>query len=477
MHPNEAVVAGSSEFIDALLPLVQERLGGAPRTADTPALAAALCQGGVGLLVYEHGGREWLSVCDAIRAVRGSEMIVVAALPPEFASDVAEISSAVSAVVAWRGEGKPVIDAVARVMAAREAPTASARHTSPIPTPPAVTPPVAPVAPPPVASVVAPPPVAPAAPEEIAMDSIFEGEGMTGASPLPGPPAGMAPPAGTILSGTWPATVLSAEEGLSVVKGALSGLWPEQRLRSITESVVASLSAAEKAAALGQPFPVDAAPMRRAVGLRWQVAAAIQTLPPVGSPVDQRAVQEILEGIDQVLAELRTGSDDSVPEALRSVEAVRHALVREAIDLTEALQKVAPADVVVEITTSRKAHRPQPTPAPRPVQPVVVAEAPSRQVPWGLVIVLVAAVVGATAYHGYRYVNRPGSPISPIAGAPSGTLGAIGLEEKLVVSPGGKSVDPRELENFRNLQKTRGAEVREILPGTFVVAPAPRASP
>ena len=49
--------------------------------------------------------------------------------------------------------------------------------------------------------------------------------------------------------------------------------------------------------------------------------------------------------------------DDAGPEALRALEGVRHALVKEAIDLTEALQQVAPADLVEEITTSRKARQ------------------------------------------------------------------------------------------------------------------------
>ncbi|MGA8893386.1 MAG: hypothetical protein WB493_17630, partial [Anaeromyxobacteraceae bacterium] len=90
MDPQEAVVAGSSGFVDAMLPLLTERLGGAPRVADSPHLASALCQGGARLLVYEHGGREWLSLCGELRGLAGPDLIVVAALPPEHAADVAE---------------------------------------------------------------------------------------------------------------------------------------------------------------------------------------------------------------------------------------------------------------------------------------------------------------------------------------------------------------------------------------------------
>ncbi|MEI6223293.1 MAG: hypothetical protein WCS72_00975, partial [Deltaproteobacteria bacterium] len=136
MLPHEAVLAGSPEFVDALLPLVTEHLGGPPRVADSPSVASALCQDGARLLVYEHAGREWLSLCEQVRGLAEPGLVVVAALPPEHAADVAEISGAASAVVAWRGEGRPVMEALARVMAAREAPQqAPPRRTGPVLTP------------------------------------------------------------------------------------------------------------------------------------------------------------------------------------------------------------------------------------------------------------------------------------------------------------------------------------------------------
>ena len=105
MLPRRAVVAGSPEFVDALLPLVTQRLGGAPRVADAPHLASALCQDGARLLVYEHGGREWLSLCSALQGAAGPRLIVVVALPPEHAGDVAE--SRRRRARWWRGAGRP----------------------------------------------------------------------------------------------------------------------------------------------------------------------------------------------------------------------------------------------------------------------------------------------------------------------------------------------------------------------------------
>jgi hypothetical protein len=485
--PNEAVVAGSPEFVDAMLPLFTERFGGAPRVADSPHLASALCQDGARLLVYEHGGREWLPLCAELRGVTGPDLVVVVALPPEHAGDVAEISASASAVVAWRGQGLPVLDAASRVMAARDAPPAPPRRTGPVPTPqpgkfavrPAPTPDrLAPAMPPPrpVMTPAPRPAVAPPGP----LDALFDEEAAAAATTSE-PAAGAAVPAAPPLSApaplaVWPGTVLSAVDGQAVVRAALSGLWPEQRLRAATEKLVAGLSTAEKAATLGQKLPFDPAPVRRAVGLRWQMAAALDTLPVHGAQVDQESVQAILGGIDDVLASLKILSDDARPEDLRALEAVRHALVKEAIDLTEALAQVLPAEVVEEITTSRRARKAQAAPVTRMVYEQAAPERERRQVPWGLVVVLVIAIAGAAAYHGYRYVNRPKQAASQISGAPSGTVGSVSGQGKVVMAPAGVKLDPKEVENFKSLERAKGNQVREILPGTFVVKPESAAS-
>jgi hypothetical protein len=497
LHPHEAVVAGSPEFVDAMLPLVTERLGGAPRVADSPHLASAICQGGARLLVYEHCGREWLSLCAQLRSAVGTELIVVAALPPEHAGDVAEISAAASAVVAWRGEARPVLEAVNRVMAAREAPSAPApaQRPGPVLTPqpslaglrPVATPPppAATPRPRPVMAVVGPQASRPAAAarptppsarpsadlaEESAFDTIFDEETAASAATPPKAAEPVAPPPSPT-SAVWPGTVLSAEDGLSVVRAALSGLWPEHRLRPVTEKLVAALSTAEKAAAQGHKLPFDPEPVRRAVGLRWQVAAAIDARPPLGAKIDQDAVQAILVGIDDVLSALKEQSDDAAPEALRAIETVRHALVKEAIDLTEALQQVAPPELVEDVTKSRKARRARAATGTRMLRNVEAEDDGPRQVPWGLMVVLLLAVVAAAVYHGQRYVNRVNPAAPPISGAPSGTAGTVTPQGKVLVVPPGTRADPKELENFKNLEKAKGNVVRELVPGTFVVMP------
>jgi hypothetical protein len=139
---------------------------------------------------------------------------------------------------------------------------------------------------------------------------------------------------------------------------------------------------------------------------------------------------------------------------------------------------VLPAEVVEEITTSRRARKAQAAPATRMVYEQAAPQREPRQVPWGLVVVLVIAVAGAAAYHGYRYVNRPTQASLQIPGAPTGTVGALTPQGKVLVTPAGVKLDPKEVENFKNLERAKGNEVREISPGTFIVSsggPRPKA--
>ena len=485
MSPNEAVVAGSPEFVDAMLPLFTDRLGGAPRVADSPLLASALCQEGVRLLVYEHGGREWLTLCEGLRGIAGPDLAVIVALPPEHADDVAEISATASAVVSWHGQAQPVLEAANRVLAARDSPAPPPRRAAPVLTPqpakvsvnPSPTPPRPFTARPPPRPVMTPAP-RPADPGPDLFGSIFDEEAdREAATPeavaVDSPPPRSIPPPPSIPAqfAVWPGTVLSAADGQAVMRAALSGLWPEPSLRPVTEKLVASLSTAEKGATMGQKLPFDPVPVRRAVGLRWQVAAALDTLPSQGAKVDQAGVQAILEGVDEVLADLKTLSDGASPEALRALETIRHALVKEAIDLTEALQKVATPDLVEEITRSGKARKGAGAPQTRMVYTANSPDRGPRQVPWGLVVVLVLVVAGAVAYHGFRYVNRPSATAATVTGAPSGTVGSVTPQGKVIVAPAGTKLDPKEVENFRNLEKAKGNDVREVLPGTFIVSP------
>ena len=590
MTANEAVVAGSPKFLGALLEQLTARLGGPPRVADSPHLAFALCQDSARLLVYECCGQEWLPLCEDLRRFSGAGLSIVVALPPEHAAQVANLSGTASAVVAWSGDPRPVLEAVSRVVAPQAAPApgrpapvlapagaggagrqaiapaparpaaaparpavtpvaartpvapAQARPAvtpvvarpavTPAPVRPAVTParpaltPVVarPAVPPPTARppavpvvpaaeaakaprpVMAAAPVAPRAspavaatpsvepapaatpahavapvaspvhlvPEPDALGDLFDeptedavppsGEGDP--EPTARPPS--APPVAFLASSTWPGTVLAAADAEGLLSGALVGLWPEEGLRPITEKVIAGLSVAEKAALQDRPLPLDPGPVKRATGLRWQVAAALATAPAAGTPVDHEALKAILAGLDAVLADLKAMSEGATPEALRVIESVRHAVVKEAIDLTETVQRIVPAEVVAEITSAQPLRAPE----TRVLFSTRGVELQERRKPWGMIVMLGLAVAVAVGYHGYRYVNRPRASGPAVAGAPSGSVANAYPQGKLMFAPAGKHLDPREVESFKNAEIAKGNEVLEVLPGTFIVVPA-----
>jgi len=127
---------------------------------------------------------------------------------------------------------------------------------------------------------------------------------------------------------------------------------------------------------------------------------------------------------------------------------------------------------VEEITTSRRMHRTDVVAVTRIVHSTREIEKPDRQIPWLLVVLLVLVVAGGAAYHGLRFVNRSRVAPQSVPGAPAGTVGTVTPRGKVVVTPGGVTLDPREVENFKNLEHAKGNEVKQLGPQTFLVVPA-----
>jgi hypothetical protein len=528
----DAVLAGSPEFLRTLLVPLEGRLGAAPRVADTPHQAFALCQANAGLLVYEFRGREWSPLSGDLRRLAGTGLVVVVALPPEHASEAAALSASASAVVPWRGDPRPVLEAVAR-LDARPTPSAPARPAPilaapvaaprmpagpraaapPSPTPPPVAPRATPPGPPalrvvpsPAANAAAPRAAAPVvaadgarsaaavklvppAEEADPFAGLFEDDAPA-AEPPPPSAAAAAPPAAPppveevpfVPSSTWPGTVLPASDAEGLLAGALVGLWPEETLRPLTERVLEGLSVAERSALQDQELPFEVEPVRRAAALRWQVAAALACAPPPGPggelpPVDQAAVRAILSGIDAVLGDLKRMSEGATPEILRAIENVRHLLVKEAIDLTETVQRLVPEGTAeTAIADGVPAARAR-VPGTRLLYNVRGrnTEVGSPK-PWGLIVLLGLLAAAAAGFHGYRYVNRPRPQAPTLSGAPSGTSALVMPGAKMVAAPPGQRPDPQEVERFKTQEQAKGNDVKEVLPGTFVVVPAGRSA-
>lgn len=464
----DSVVAGKPDFVATLGPAVKARAGGEPRVASDPRQAFTFCAQTGGLLVVQYGGQEWLPVVRDLRSLCGDAISLVVAVAPESLSAVAHLQHAgADEVVAWEGKADAVAWAIDRALASR----GQARGTAaPTPAPPVLTY-VAPAgAPPPVlqrgpvsSAAPAPPPAA-APPAQLA-----------GAEPLDPRPAVARPPSGPA---AWPANLPGAEESARLLVAAVAGeaLAPGP----LAEAAVASarkLSQLERDAVAGNPLPVDPMVVRQATVLRFRVSLALQAAPQSGGQGDAGAVQALLAEIDGVLAELKALEEGAPPAVQPGLDTIRSGLVSEAIDLTEAVQRLAPAPV------------PQPEAVPKPAarrpaeKRAAVAGAAAefeglkerRGGSKALVALLVLSVLAAAGYHLKERlgpgtaVERPTMPGAPgNAVAPSNRLGG----PRVVVSQDGKPFEREQVERFRKEQAERGNEVIQTSPTTLLVRPA-----
>jgi hypothetical protein len=270
----------------------------------------------------------------------------------------------------------------------------------------------------------------------------------------------------------WPGATITPAQAEDALKRAIRGSAdPAQPLHALALRTLETLSPVERAVLAGEPQPIDAAPVRKAAVMRLRVAEALASAPPPGSTVDQAALSSILGEIDGLLAEVAPLLAAAPPQLAPALESVRNALVREAIDFSEAGQRVA--------TSAPAAPSPPPAAAARPSSAKVLSiaseqamsvETADRRKTWTAVVVLALVCLAAIGYHGWRqYTRREIRPPATLPGAPSNTIASGGTGNvQLVISKTGK-FDPAELDRFRSQEEIRGNQVEQISPGVLKV--------
>jgi hypothetical protein len=249
--------------------------------------------------------------------------------------------------------------------------------------------------------------------------------------------------------------------------------------------VLAGLSTLARAALGAAAVPVNPSGLCRAAGLRFQVHLALASAPEARGSVDGAAVRAILAGIDAVLADLKRLEADA-PLAVRgAIGGIRRALVKEAIDFTEAVHRVS---------TSRSPAAAPPVARAGPVARTVPvarvltnragasAEAAAALAPrqTGKWIVLAVLLLLGVSYHGWRYATRPKPLALPdLPGAPAGMIGAPEGPggARLLVSENGAPLDPDKLAQFKLQQESKGGLVQQAGPGVILVLPPGAARP
>lgn len=461
----QAVIAGSKGFAEALDETLRLRGSGPAVVVSGAEEMLAACGGDRVLLVVEYDGPACLDALRKLRAARDrASLAIVAAVPAARAEELDAVRGAgVDEAVCWSARLEPVAWAVARVLAdrgaaadqhggeVRAAPARvgfAARGLVPGSAPPVLAP-IAPLARPP-AHTLAPPVVAAAhGAAAVAMAAVAP-------SPAPAPESVEAE--------------LPSDEDLAALLGdALAGVLPAHAgLRQLAQRVAGSLSALERAALTGDELPCDPAPLRTAALLRWRVEAVLERARGGSGPIDAPSAARLPAALDRALQALQESSGAMPAAAKAEVAAIRNALVREAIHLTDALARLAVAPAA-------------PVAAPAGAQPAATRllsnerDALERKGPRprsGLAVLFAAVLLATAGYHAYAWWHRPAPPPPRrMGGAPEGLAlrGTPPGRVKVLVSELGRPVDPAQLERFRKEQELHGASVRQLAPHVVVV--------
>lgn len=285
---------------------------------------------------------------------------------------------------------------------------------------------------------------------------------------LPPGAAGPASPAAA-----WPAIAASDGELEDQLVRGLAGLFDAgSPLALVTARVAQALSPIERSVLSGEAPGVDPAPLRSAALMRLRVAAALASAPPPGTPIDDAALSALLAEIDRLLSDVSGLAAGAAQPVQIAVDAVRSALVKEAIDLSEAAQAIAPRGAVLPAPVQRAAK-----PGGTRLLSVSSSDGSADEAPrssrW-LVLALGVTVALAASWHvtSYRARHVTVDPPPTVAGAPGRAFAVPVGEGGFVVQAANGKFTPGELEALRETQAAQGNTVEEVGPGVALVHPA-----
>jgi len=464
----ETVMAGSGDFVAAIAPTVKFLSGVDPRLAGSPRQAFTLCAETGGLLVVQYGGPEWLAVARDLRSLCGDAISMVFAVEAGHSFDVGGLQRVgVDEIVPWDGRPDSVSWAVERCLVSRRS-RAEARAAQAGPADRGYVAPAHTAAPPPILQRLTPAAGMPAVPQPAPGAAPAEPQ-VGGPEPAPTPTSLPRSPA----AASWPANLPEGPDAewllLAALTGAASAPGPQ---RDAAHKVSKGLTELERGVLLGGDVPVDGALVRLACGLRLRVALALASIPPPGTAIDGAAVQGLLAELDQALTGLKAAGEGGPPEVLPGLEALRSALVHEAIDLTEAVQRLAPAGGAAAPAVPAAVRTALAQPATR-VLSVRKEEADHHRLPVGWLVALGIAVAAAGGYHLNQSMSRTPAPTFSYSGAPQGAIASSAGPGKpiVLVKVGGGAFDPAELQKLKAQEELMGRTVQLLAPGTVVIIP------
>lgn len=299
--------------------------------------------------------------------------------------------------------------------------------------------------------------------------------------PLPAADAHRATGAAGQGAAPWPCEVPGNDAAEAALDAALDSTpAPDDRLGPVAAWICRLLTDDDVKLMSGRWPGVDGGVLRRATAMRIRVGYASRSAPRAGAPSDAAAVSALLGEIDALTAEVAAAAAGA-PEALAPIyQSLRSALVKDAIDFSEAAQRLVPREATAPATA--------PTPRKPPRAATVRVLSVKAGVDKGgdgrsrlLAAAFVLAVAAAATFHGYRYYLEVTAPQPPRpAGLPAG-LDAMVVPGAgaTMITPTAEPLDRAELERFREAERAKGNELVELPGGGFLLKPvaAPRGGP
>ncbi len=272
-------------------------------------------------------------------------------------------------------------------------------------------------------------------------------------APAADDPASPAP-----LMPTWPGSVPGTEEASRLLSGAgsqgkhdeaIDGLW-----NSLTEVELGTL--------LERPSALDLSALKKAVIVRWRLAHALETKPARGAPVDFGALEGLLKEADIALTKLQTPPEAATAAARASFVSARAALAKNAVALSNFAAEVA-QQVAAEAAINKATKKYE------KVARIVAASADTTRIAFRSKVLWVGvglSVLGALAFHGFRYLHAQNAPVSG-----PGYSAAGGIAVLHPIDPS-KPIDPAALAQLKAQAAASGKTVHEVGRGQYVIAPS-----
>ncbi|MBF5042256.1 hypothetical protein FGE12_07590 [Aggregicoccus sp. 17bor-14] len=268
----------------------------------------------------------------------------------------------------------------------------------------------------------------------------------------------------------WPLGAPPPELALQLLRGEVAA---PAAAATVVRQLRSALTAIDEDALRGDALSFDPAPLRAALGTQLRLALALEHTARAGVP-EPEALNVLLAQVDGALDPLRGYEGKATPEVLARVSAVRDALVRDAVALSEVRVKGVPA-AQPAAQPAGFASKSNAAAAQGAGKVVLFSRADgARQRKQKVALAVLGAVLITGA--GLQLWEMRGSgapPYQSVPGAPAG-LGLLQTEgaRRIVRTQDGRAPSP-ELRAWLHAQEQQGLRVVPMSPSTFLLEPAP----